>query len=69
MLNMFTQNRYLKIYAERFGANEQIYGYFKHDKGMLKLAGSKKRAAQNHLYIKMIVYNLRHKVNLKGTAY
>ena len=67
MLNLFAQERYLKIYAERFGANEQIHGYLKHDKGMLKLAGSNKKAAQNHLYIKMITYNLKRKIKLKGT--
>ena len=69
MINKFTLSKYLKIYAERFGANEQIHAYLKRDKGMLKLAGSNKKAAQNHLYIKMITYNLRRKVNLKGTAY
>ena len=68
MLNKFTMIKFLKIYAERFGANEQIHGYLKKDKSMLKLAGSNKHAAQNHLYIKMITYNLRHKVKLKGTA-
>ena len=69
MLNMFALKKYLKIYAERFGANEQIHGYLKKDKSMLKLAGSNKQAAQNHLYIKMITYNERRKVNLKDTAY
>lgn len=69
MINKFTQKRNLKKYAKRFGANEQIHGYLKHDKGMMKLAGSNKQAAQNHLYIKMITYNIKHKVNLKGTNY
>ena len=29
-----------------FGANEQIHAYLKRDKGMLKLAGSNKKATQ-----------------------
>ena len=68
MLNKFALDKYLKIYAERFGANEQIHGHLKKDKSMLKLAGSNKQAAQNHLYIKMITYNVRRKVALKGTV-
>lgn len=68
MLNKFTVDELLEIYSERFGANEQIFGHYKRDKGMLKLAGSNKKAAQNHLYIKMINYNLHRKEELKGTA-
>ncbi len=49
MLNKFALDKYLKIYAERFGANEQIHGYLNKDKSMLKLAGSNKKVAQNHL--------------------
>lgn len=69
MFNKFTLPKFLEIYSKRFGANEQINGYFKKDKGMLKLAGSNKQATQNHLYIKMITYNVRRKVKLKGTVY
>ena len=67
MIHKFTLKRYLKIYAERFGANEQIFGHFKGIIEIIKLFGSNKTTAQNHLYIMNTCYNLERKVSLKGT--
>ena len=55
----FTNKRYLKIYSERFGANEQIFGAFKGIIEIIKLLGSNKATAQNHLYIMNTSYNLK----------
>ena len=59
MIKKFTNKRYLKIYSERFGANEQIFGAFKGIIEIIKLLGSNKAAAQNHLYIMNTSYNLK----------
>ena len=67
MISKFTNKRYLKMYAERFGANEQIFGHLKGLIEIIKLFGSNKTAAQNHLYIMNTSYNLGGKVSLKGT--
>ena len=67
MISKFTNKRYLKMYAERFGANEQIFGHLKGLIEIIKLFGSNKTAAQNHLYIMNTSYNLGRKVSLKGT--
>ena len=67
MIMKFTNKRYLKIYSERFGANEQIFGAFKGIIEIIKLLGSNKAAAQNHLYIMNTSYNLNRKVSVKGT--
>lgn len=67
MIYKFTLKRYQKIYAERFSSNEQIFGHFKGLIEIIKLFGSTKDAAQNHLYIMNTSYNLKRKVELKGT--
>ena len=68
MYNKFVQKRYREIYKERLGANEQIQAFLKTQKGILKLPGSNKKAAQNLLYIKQTSYNINRKEVLKGTA-
>ena len=67
MIQKLTNKRYLKIYAERFGANEQIFGTFKGIIEIIKLLGSNKAATQNHLYIMNTSYNLNRKVSIKCT--
>lgn len=69
MISKFTNKRYRKIYAERFGANEQIFGDYKGLIEIIKLFGSDQTAAQNHLYIMNTCRNLKRKVSLKGTVY
>lgn len=67
MISKFTLKRYRNIYMERFGANEQIFGDYKGLIEIIKLFGSNKAAAQNHLYIINSCRNLKRKVTLKGT--
>ncbi len=69
MISKFTNKRYLKIYLERFAANEQIFGYYKGIIEIIKLFGSNQTASQNHLYILNTCRNLKRKVSLKGTVY
>ena len=68
MILKFTNKRYRAIYLERFGANEQIFGDFKGLIEIIKLFGSDKAAAQNHLYIMNTCRNLKRKVTLKDTC-
>ena len=68
MILKFTNKRYRTIYLERFGANEQIFGDFKGLIEIIKLFGSDKTAAQNHLYIMDTCRNLKRKVTLKDTC-
>ena len=69
MISKFSNKRYRKIYSERFSANEQIFGDYKGLIEIIKLFGSNKDAAQNHLYIMNTCRNLKRKVTLKDTVY
>ena len=67
MISKFLNKRYRKIYSERFSANEQIFGDYKGLIEIIKLFGSNKSAAQNHLYIMNACRNLKRKVALKDS--
>ena len=67
MILKFCNKRYRKIYSERFSANEQIFGDYKGLIEIIKLFGSNKAAAQNHLYIMNTCRNLKRKVALKDS--
>lgn len=67
MISKFLNKRYRKIYSERFSANEQIFGDYKGLIEIIKLFGSNKAAAQNHLYIMNTCRNLKRKVALKDS--
>ena len=69
MTNKFTQQRYLKIYQERFHVSEGINGYLKNSKGILHLLGSNKVAVKNEVHLRNTMYNLTRMKNLKDTAY
>jgi len=69
MISKFSKKRYQVIYSERFSANEQIFGDYKGLVKIIKLFGSDRTAAQNHLYIINSCRNLTRKVNIKDTIY
>ena len=69
MISKFSKKRYQVIYSERFSANEQIFGDYKGLVEIIKLFGSDRTAAQNHLYIMNSCRNLTRKVNIKDTIY
>lgn len=69
MIHKFTLKRYLKIYKERFGGNEQIFAYMKGLTSEIKLFGSNMQATQNHLQIMNTCYNIQRKESLKQTKY
>jgi hypothetical protein len=69
MCNKFTNNRYLKIYSNRFQVSESINGYFKTQDGVLLLSGSDENEISNEMHLRNAVYNLKRKIKLKDTLY
>ncbi|MBQ6444195.1 MAG: hypothetical protein IJJ11_05890 [Methanosphaera sp.] len=69
MINKFTNQKYLKLYKDRFHCSEGINGYLKSTNGTIILSGHNYIAVKNELQIHNLIYNLQRMVNLKGTFY
>lgn len=69
MINKFTNQKYLKLYKDRFHCSEGINGYIKSTNGTIILSGHNATAVKNELQIHNLIYNLQRMTNLKGTIY
>ena len=58
MTNKFTNERYLKIFRERFPKGEGINGFLKGPIGILLLMGSSEQAINNFMNLRNALYNL-----------
>ena len=69
MINKFTNQRYHKLYKDRFHCSEGINGYLKSINGTIILSGHNATAVKNELQIHNVIYNLQRMINLKETIY
>lgn len=69
MINKFTNQRYRKLYKDRFHCSEGINGYLKSINGTIILSGHNATAVKNELQIHNVIYNLQRMTNLKETIY
>ena len=67
LTELFLTEEYKKGYVKRFSIGEGINGYLKGKLGILRLFGNNINAAENHLHIKNIIYNLTRFVKLKDS--
>lgn len=68
LTNKFASGEYDDAYSKRFPISEGINGYLKRRHGTLILLGHNHNMAQNHSLLKLLLYNLKRFVKLKGTV-